>query len=827
MHFSARSFNWRQRKTGTVRHKGKYSNMNRTIPELLAPAGSFSIMKQAFQAGADAVYLGGTLFGARAYAANLTEEELLRGIEYGKLHQKKLYLTVNTLFKNEDIDRLFTYLRPLYEAGLDAVIVQDFGVLRMVRRMFPAMEIHASTQMSVTTPEGAALLKELGVCRIVPARELGIEELRMIKQKTGIELEVFVHGAFCYSYSGHCLLSSMIGGRSGNRGRCAQPCRQQYSLCDGRSGYYFSPRDLCALSCVPELIEAGMDSFKIEGRMKKPEYVIGAVEAYRRAIDAYREQRELRLDKERDRLADVYNRGEFTEGYFHIRNGAEMMAMERNHHNGIRLGIVHSVHDSQIRIRLERDLNRGDILEIRTRSSEIEITSGIDGSAGEIVSLKGKQLRYIHPGDMVYRTKNSRLCDELLRNNASRALKENINVSVTLKKDLSAMIRVACREHTVTVRGGTVTAALRQPLTREMILEKINKLGDAPFVIASVEIDMEEDVFYPMKEWNRLRRQALTELEQQCCMAGRRSMPEPDRFHPEYEEGKAGAGSEYFEPKLALGVSTREQFAVGIETEFVERMDLEAECFTTRELEELLCAVHQHGKTGYISLPRMLRMEYSQELLKLLELPADGYVVRTVDSLALVREQRPEAVVVCDFSVYSYNREAATAYSDCTEGELFHTLPVELNREELQELIQSTPSCSWEWILYGTPSVMVSTQCFYRNTNADSCRRDDADSRMPDPISMVNSHGDRLRVQPVCKYCYNVVYLEPPVCLVPFRNELSFPSIRIWRILLTSEDRTETEAVLGLLTGGRETERVSAKQWDRNENTGHYRKGIE
>lgn len=802
--------------------------MNGMIPELLAPAGSYPIMKQAFQAGADAVYLGGPLFGARAYAVNLTEEELLHGIEYAKLHQKKLYLTVNTLFKDEDIDRLFAYLRPLYEAGLDAVIVQDLGVLRMIRSMFPEMELHASTQMSVTTPYAAGLLQKMGVSRIVPAREIGIEEIRLIKEETGVELEIFVHGAFCYSYSGYCLLSSMIGGRSGNRGRCAQPCRQQYTLPDGRTGYYFSPRDLCALESVPELIEAGVDSFKIEGRMKKPEYVIGTVEAYRRAIDAYCEQKEIWLNEERDRLADLYNRGNFTEGYFHMHNGPEMMAMERNHHNGIRLGVVRSICDNQVGIELCRDLNRGDILEIRTESSDIEITSGTDGRSGETVFLKGKQLRYIHPGNPVYRTRNCRLCDELLCNNASRVLKEKINVSVTLKKDLSAMIKIACRGQAVTVRGGMVTAALQQPLTREIILEKIGRLGDSPFVIASVEIDMDENVFYPMKGLNQLRRQALAELEQQCYLTGRRIVPKPESGMPDsgYEQGKAGR-QEPYAPKLALGISTKEQFAVGIEAECVDRIDLEAECFTIQELEELLCSIRQHGKKGYISLPRILHMEFCKEVIKILNLPAEGYVVRTLDLLALVRERKPEAVIVCDYSVYSYNREAVAA---CLEGmaeDSCLTLPVELNRAELYELIQSTPSCSWEWILYGAQPAMISAQCSFRNTNTGLCSRKDTGARIPDPVFLMNPHGDRLRVQAVCNYCYNVVYLDQPVNLIPVRDELAFSSIRTWRILLTGEDQAKTEAVLGLFTDSREAEKVLLKQPDRNANTGHYRKGIE
>lgn len=289
---------------------------NNRQPEILAPAGSFEIMKQAFQAGADAVYLGGQAFGARAYASNLSDRELVQAIEYAGMHGKKLYLTTNTLVKESELEALRIFLRIPYEAGLHAVIVQDMGVLSMIHAEYPELELHASTQMSITTPQACQMLKELGVCRVVPARELSMQEISVIKEQGGVDIEVFVHGALCYSYSGRCLMSSLIGGRSGNRGRCAQPCRQLYKDRSGREQYLLSPKDLCALDTVPQLIEAGVDSFKIEGRMKRAEYVISAVQAYRQAVDAYMDQRVFQTEQRKQELADIFNRGGFTDGYF-------------------------------------------------------------------------------------------------------------------------------------------------------------------------------------------------------------------------------------------------------------------------------------------------------------------------------------------------------------------------------------------------------------------------------------------------------------------------------------------------------------------------------
>ena len=237
--------------------------------ELLAPAGNYEALTGAIAAGADAVYLGGDSFGARAYADNFTQEEICKGIQYAHVFQRKIYLTVNTLVKEKEFIRLYDFLLPFYETGLDGVIIQDLGVFTFIREHFPNLSLHVSTQMTVTGSYGAEFLKKEGASRIVPARELTLEEIKTIKKNVDIEIETFVHGAMCYCYSGQCLFSSILGGRSGNRGRCAQPCRLPYKVNGGREEYPLSMKDMCTINILPELIEAGIDSFKIEGRMKK------------------------------------------------------------------------------------------------------------------------------------------------------------------------------------------------------------------------------------------------------------------------------------------------------------------------------------------------------------------------------------------------------------------------------------------------------------------------------------------------------------------------------------------------------------------------------
>ena len=305
-------------------------NINKKV-ELLSPAGSYEIFKAVINAGADAVYLAGNKFGARAYAGNLSDEELLKAIRYSKLHNKKLYLTVNTLLKNTELKKeLYDYIRPLYEEGLDAVIVQDFGVMKYLNECFPKLDIHASTQMTITSHRFANMIKKYNVTRIVPARELSLDELKELRAGTDLEIETFVHGALCYSYSGQCFFSSFIGGRSGNRGRCAGPCRLCYEM-DGITSSMFSLKDLNTLKILPDIIEAGVYSLKIEGRMKSVEYAAGVSAIYRKYIDKYlKSGREgYRIDEEDEKnLLLLFDRGGNTTGYYQMHNGAEMIADE-------------------------------------------------------------------------------------------------------------------------------------------------------------------------------------------------------------------------------------------------------------------------------------------------------------------------------------------------------------------------------------------------------------------------------------------------------------------------------------------------------------------
>lgn len=419
-----------------------------TKVEILAPAGTYETFRAVINAGADAVYLGGRLFGARAYAGNLSDEEIIQAIEYAHLHHRKVYLTVNTLFKNRELEVLYDYLLPFYEAGLDAVIVQDYGAMKLIHECFPDMEIHASTQMIITHELYMEFLKPYGVTRIVPARELSLSDITRIRAAIPeTELECFVHGALCYCYSGQCLMSSFIGGRSGNRGRCAQPCRLPYEY-EGKEYPYLSLKDLCTLEIIPSIIEAGVNSFKIEGRMKSPEYAAGITSLYRKYTDLYYDKGKEGYytdHKDLEQILMLFDRGGHTKGYYVMHNGREMIANAE-----------------------------------KSDKSQTE----------RALLLEDLKNRFV---DTTMKKRINCTVTLLKNNSATLALDDN-------------------EGHTVTVHHDTVMQAMNHPMSREDIIKQLSKMGNTFYEPAEFNINMDDDIFIPNKSLNELRRAGLNAL---------------------------------------------------------------------------------------------------------------------------------------------------------------------------------------------------------------------------------------------------------------------------------------------------------------------------
>ena len=360
---------------------------NHPVPELLCPAGSEEALHAAVDSGADAVYLGSKAFGARASAVNFDDETLARAVEYAHLHHARVHVTVNTLVKEKEFSGVRETLRAIAVARADAVIVQDLGVAALVRDEFPTLKLHASTQMALSNADDAVFARNFGYDRVVLARECSLDEIRRVAE-TGVETEVFAHGALCTAVSGRCLMSSMAGGRSGNRGRCAQPCRMRFEW-NGREAAWLSLKDLCAYPALPELWDAGVCSLKVEGRLKSPEYVAVVTEVYRRALD---DLAAGRFDPEdpapMEKLRQIFNRGGFTRGHAGGAEDAAMCAPERVSHEGLPLGTITSVRGNLARVRLIRPLHDGDSLQLRQRQDDDLRYSGPETPAGQEAVLR-------------------------------------------------------------------------------------------------------------------------------------------------------------------------------------------------------------------------------------------------------------------------------------------------------------------------------------------------------------------------------------------------------------------------------------------------------
>lgn len=629
--------------------------------ELLAPAGNLEILKAVIHAGADAVYFGGSQFGARAYAKNFDKEEVLEAIDFGHIHGKKIILAVNTLLKEKELEeQLYEYLLPYYERGLDAVIVQDLGVMQFIRRNFKDLPIHTSTQMTVTNTSGAELLVKAGAERIVMARELSFEEIAKIHQVVPVEIESFVHGALCYCYSGQCLLSSMLGGRSGNRGRCAQPCRLPYEVYDAahqkinkkNALYPLSLKDLCTIDYIPQLAKSGVYSFKIEGRMKQAEYAAGVVSVYRKYMDrylSYGEEGYFVSEQDQKKLFDLGNRSGFTDGYYQRWNGPEMVTFEKPGHE------------------------------------------------------KG----------------NETLRKEVARDYILSECKEPVQGIFQARLDRPIELTVQYQNHTVTVTGASAVMAQKQPVTKEKIYEKLNKTGNTPFVFESLEINMEENLFLSIGAVNELRRQALEQLEEQCLLSYQRTDAGEKVLLPEIKDL-----SQEKKLKITASAENEEQIEPLLESEIISTVYIDSTVFsreqTVAKMKETMQAAKQEGKELYYILPAVFRECTSAFYASILpELQTDGYLVKSYDALAFLLKQKISADKIrIDHSLYTWSNESRQAFfSYRIQGD---TVPLELNGKE----IKRRDNRQSEMLLYGYLPLMTSAQCINRNlTKCDKTKK--------------------------------------------------------------------------------------------------------
>ena len=762
--------------------------MGKRNVEILAPAGSFESMVAAVNAGADAVYIGGSRFGARAYANNLDEEMMIRAIDYVHLHGAKIYMTVNTLVKEKELPDLYEYLKPYYEAGLDAVIVQDLGVFRYVREHFPKMDIHVSTQMTVTGKYSASKLKEMGAVRVVPARELTLGEIREIYDETGLEIETFVHGALCYCYSGQCLFSSLIGGRSGNRGRCAQPCRLPFDVVrDGRyinkknEKYVLSLKDLCTLDLIPDILEAGVCSLKIEGRMKSPRYTAGVVSMYRKYVDMYLKngRNGYKVDPADKRmLLDLFDRGGQSDGFYRVHNGRDMVVLKEK--PAFREG------NQELFDRLDR------LYVDAVKKEKIQGTAYFE---------VGKPARLTLTAELTGRAAENETCDTKLASAAS----------------------VICW-----VDGDIVEEAKNAPMDEARIRKQLMKTGDSPFEFEKLDITIKGNIFVPVQALNSMRREALEGLEKGLLQGHKRQVEDPE------EDGsnlkaltrctmQSADTMEEQKKEFAALVNSKEQFeaAFGRMAEWIESganasygIYLASEEFDANGWKTLADRCHDAGISCYLMLPRIFRTHAERYFLKNLELLKnagfDAFGVAAMEEPGFMQKYVPGAKLFFDHGMYTFNSVASGMMDEY--GADRKTIPVELNGREITERGGND-----EMIIYGYLPMMVSANCIKKTT--EGC------TGKPELLFLKDRKGKEMPVRNQCRFCYNTIYNESPMSLLGLSEEVERFEPSVLRLNFTIEDRIETEKILTAFHAEYMEGRKAAPL--ANFTRGHFKRGVE
>ena len=825
-----------------------------SLPELLAPAGSIDCLTAAANAGADAVYMGGTRFGARAYADNPETADYLRAIDRLHLKNKKIYLTVNTLLKDREIEELDAYLKPFYECGIDGVIVQDVGVVKHIGERFKGLPIHLSTQMTLNTAEAAETIRALAgetlITRVVPSRELSLDEIKAFREGTDLELECFIHGALCYCYSGQCFMSSMFGGRSGNRGRCAQPCRLEYEM-NGKKLHYLSPKDICTAEILADLIETGNDSFKIEGRMKGAGYVAGVTESYRRILDKYGElgKAGYRDYVKKDpsfvndlvlRMQDLYNRGGFCHGFYDFGGGAQMMAMERSNHSGVKVGTVESVRGINAGIRLSRDVNPQDILEIRDGGKTLyDFTLGTGDEAGNILYSNFKSGSGVAPGNDVYRTRNNALLAELEENYLKNDRKVRIKGHFYFKTGEPMAFTCTCRGVSVTVTGPVVDAAKTSAATDENLIEKLSKAGETPFEFKKISVENGGSGFAPVSMLNNIRREALEKLEEEVLKSHRRVWaPEEDKEVPG-ERAESAATEAVAVESAATGARSPENSAGGTRVAFLVSTAAQLEAavkssaddiyiditdISIESINDMCDMILEVNKRIFLALPRILRKDGVEKLSKfegVLRNPAvSGYLLRNLDAYLMIADiaAKDGREIVFDHNLYVFNKEAKEFFGFGASG---LTAPIELSGAEWKELGVTGLTIP----VYGRLPLMVTAHC--QNRIAGKCFKNEEGSRDRAPLILKDRMQKEMPVLSHCAYCFTTIHNSDTYTLAGSLSEIKKMAPSAVRLDFTVESAKETENAIKAFENEWENGITPDKSYLYRKTSGAFQRGTE
>lgn len=719
-----------------------------TKVELLAPVGDWNCLKAAVQNGADAVYFGVEQFNARMYAANFNVEDMKQVIEYCKLRNVKTNLTLNTLLENCEFDNAVDLAKEAYKTGVDAIIVQDLGLAKYLIDNIPGLPIHASTQMTVHNLQGVLKLEKLGFDRVVLSRELSCEEIEYICKNCKVEIETFIHGALCICYSGQCLFSSVVGGRSGNRGKCAGPCRLPYELISENAetherksidkGYLLSTKDLCGIAYLPRLVQAGVKCFKIEGRMKSPEYVATVTRIYRKYIDMVLNNYDFIIDeKDINDLMQVFNRGGFSDGHLDSKHNRNLIFPEKPSNMGIYLGTIKKYNSNKghITLQLEEDVELGDSISVSNEASKylvselmIKNVNQKKVSANTEVTI-GRMKGNIKVGDKVYRISSKALSDFA---KASYDNCENkkipLNCTVTIKKNTPISMEISTNKNTCynelyssiyvkEISNMIPIDALKTPISVERVVKQISKTTNTPFSFENITVLLDDGLYVPsISTLNELRRTALEKVEQEILSRAKRTLLDLSKKSKEsitYTPNVKNPEISVLFRQLELDFDYTK-----LDKEKITNIYVSLELFISKKYSKII-SYFSDNYNLYIYVPSIIKTNYKNIALSTIEQAVmiyniKGFIVSNIGDFELLKKYSKDYEFIGNYTLNVFNNNTMEEYRKLGLSRI--TLSRELNQELIKEMLANA-NINTEMIVYGNLPLMASSYCFLGETN--------------------------------------------------------------------------------------------------------------
>lgn len=799
--------------------------------ELLAPVGSFEALKAAVQNGANAVYLGGKDFGARASANNFDRDELKEAVKYAHIRGVQVFVTTNTLRKENEIEDFLEYAKFLYDIDVDAIILQDIGMARLIKRELPDFELHASTQMVAHSLEDVKYLESVGFDRVVLAREVTVEEIKYICDNCKADIEVFVHGALCVCYSGQCLMSSMIGNRSGNRGRCAQPCRQRYELIDVYTGevvnsngdYLLSPRDLNAIEEIDKVIDAGVHSLKIEGRMKRPEYVATVIDGYRKTIDEYLATNKLNVSDETiNDLYTIFNR-KFTKGLLLGDVGKDMMNSQLPNNQGLYVGTVvdYNKKAKRLKIKLANTLKKGDGINLGGGTIGRIIKNGnieTIGYKGETIELDF--VGEARKGQIVFKTSDSELMDRVQATftQDKEFVKNIIDAKITIKLGQKPILTLKDRHsNEATIEGDKIVEeAMKVALSKEKVETQLRKLGNTPYELDLLEIKLDDNVSLPISLLNQMRRDCIELLDKErVSIKNRKYKNKIVKYKPvQYNRNK--------QQEISVKVKNLEQLESALECG-LDRIYYE----DTNTIDKAMRFAMKYNKKVIYSAPRIIRNKEYNHLAKANNAGVESVQVGNYGSIDYFKDKK----LNIDYYLNAFNSETINYYKEIGADTL--CISQELNINEIKETIKYT-DINIESVVYGYTPLMITEYCPMGVIVRD-CKKDKRVAKCKESIyALRNSKGDEFRVSQDI-FCRSTIYNSNVTCMLDNLYELHEIGINVLRLDFTLEDKDTVKEVIEayqeVLSNdyklGTKATKLYNKLDEKGTTAGHYYKGVE